>query len=80
MPIQIKDPELILSCAFRYALGRRTYVVSAVVDDILSNWNEIHSSTKERFKKEIIEHKNLYGDLGMSCDEAEWNIILNKEI
>lgn len=77
--IKLKDPHLILCCAFRYALGRRTYVVSAVVDEIINNWNEISIHDKERFRKEILEYLELNGELGHECDKQEWFRIINKE-
>lgn len=80
MSIKISDPELILSCAFRYALGRRTYIVNTVVSEILNNWEQINTQTLERFKKEILEHKVRYNEIGRVCDEQEWMSIVNKPI
>lgn len=77
--IELKDPNLILCCAFRYALGRRTYVVSAVVDEIINNWNNISIFDKQRFRKEILEYLELNGNLGHECDKQEWLRIINKE-
>ena len=75
---KISNFELTLGCAFRYALGRRTYVVSHVVDEILNNWEELSKSFKERTVKEIIEYKKDYKTLGDSCDETDWMKIVNK--
>lgn len=80
MNIKLEDPESILSCAFRYALGRRTYIVSTVVSEILNNWEQINPHVLERFKKEILEHKEVYKEIGMACDEQEWMSIVNKPI
>ena len=74
--IVLKDKELILLCAFRYALGRKSYVVSYIVEEIINNWEYFHRSKKLQFKQEIKDYKELYGNLGMNCDEAEWNKIL----
>lgn len=73
------DNETILICAFRYALGRKTYIVSHVVEDIINNWDQLSDFFKEKVKKEIREHKEMFGNLGDDCDEEEWNKILNKE-
>lgn len=73
-----EDDELVLFCAFRYALGRRTYVVSSVSNIILENWGKFTPHRQEQFKKEILEYKELCGDLGDACDEASWNRILQK--
>lgn len=75
---KISNFELTLGCAFRYALGRRTYVVSHIVDEILNNWEELSKPFKERVVREIIEHKEEYKTLGDSCDESDWMKIVNK--
>jgi len=77
--IQFSDSKVVLVCAFRYALGRRTYVVSTLVEEILNNWELLDNHTKNLMKREIVEHKELFGNLGMSCDEDEWKKILDKE-
>jgi len=78
--IEIKDRGLILMCAFRYALGRRTYVVSSVVDELIANWKNFDPSRREQYQREIKEHKDMFGNLGMDCDESEWNRILELDI
>lgn len=72
------DYQLLLMMAFRYALGRRTYVVSFIVKEILDNWGVFSDSRKAQFKKEINEHLELYGNLGDDIDVSEWNKILKK--
>lgn len=68
--------ETIIFCAFRYALGRSTYVVSVVVQEIIKEWNNLHSQTKRNIKTEINEAiDNNY--IGMDIDEKEWLKILN---
>ena len=76
MKVRTLDDQIVLSCAFRYALGRRTYVVSSVVKTILDNWEVLPETDQDRYKKEIREHKETYGNLGDDCDEEEWNRIL----
>lgn len=72
------DYELMLMMAFRYALGRQTYVVHFIVENILDNWDVFSDARKRQFKREINEHKEIFGNLGHDMDEAEWNKILNK--
>ena len=74
------DDTLMLLCAFRYALGRRTYIVSTVVDLVLHNWDNIPKHDKILMKKEITEYKRMHGNIGDTIDELEWNKILNKEV
>lgn len=76
MKVKTLDDQIVLSCAFRYALGRRTYVTSSVAQTIIDNWKSLPDTHKERYKKEIREHKNEFGNLGDSCDEEVWNKIL----
>ena len=76
MEIITLDDRITLRCAFRYALGRKTYVVSSVVDTILDNWKSLPDIEKEAYKKEIRNHEREWGDLGDKCDKEEWNKIL----
>lgn len=73
-----RDYELMLMMAFRYALGRRTYVVSYIVDEILTNWENLDKSRQEQIKREIIEHEEMFNSLGDDCDKSEWYKIINK--
>jgi hypothetical protein len=71
------NEDLILICAFRYALGRRTYVVGTVADIIKRNWNKLRDSDKKLICKEILDHKKVFGNLGDSCDERDWMSIVD---
>lgn len=71
------DP-VILFCAFRYALGRRTYVVSAVCQQIHRCWETLCDTERELFVKEILEYQNRFGNLGHECDAREWLSIVDR--
>lgn len=71
----VNVPEEILFYAFRYALGRRTYAVSDVVDAILKQWPAITDKTINMMKKEIEEAIDK-GHAGDFCDVQEWRKIL----
>lgn len=77
--MNISDPT-ILFCAFRYALGRSTYVVSSVVREIHDNWRGIPESTRKLFVDEILEQKQKFGErgLGMPCDQKDWMSIVER--
>ena len=80
--MKIKEHEEnahLLFCAFRYALGRKTYIVSVVVDRILDNWDNIPESDKTSIKREIKEAEKGFIGLGHDMDKKEWYKILNKE-
>lgn len=77
--IDFKDDKLLVFiCAFRYSLGRMTYVPGAIVDLIHHNWEFFDEGTKKLFAKEIMEHKELYGKIGMNFDEAYWMTIVER--
>ena len=76
--------------AFRYALGRRTYAVSMVVDEILGVWEDITLRTREQITREILEAeaKDMHyirvgiplqaSHLGQDMDKEQWFRIVNK--
>ena len=79
MIIDDENFDLIVIAAFRYALGRRTYIVPTVCNFIKANSKHILNQTKEIIITEIIEAKNQeYGkSLGDDIDAKEW---LNLEL
>ena len=71
--------EDFLFFAFRYALGRRTYVVSMMVSELKKQWDNLDPHTKSKIQKEITEAIQ-YGDAGMDIDVHEWKTILDLDI
>lgn len=69
------DDEIIISCAFRYCLGRMTYVVSTMCNKLKEVYDVLPDNTKERISKEIQEYQDKYGLAGMEFDNDEWNKI-----
>lgn len=70
--------EDILFYAFRYALGRSTYAVSTVVNNILNNWKFLDNRVKGLMKKEILDYRKRNGLCGMQMDDDEWQKVLDK--
>lgn len=70
-----KEDEDILFYAFRYALGRKTGVVSQMVGIIITRWKDISAYKREMMKHEI-QHAIAMGTAGMDCDIEEWKKIL----
>jgi hypothetical protein len=65
------DDEIMLFCAFRYALGRKTYVVSTVANRMISHFNEIDPVNRKKYVDEIDEAaKN--DNLGWEYDTNDW--------
>ena len=65
----------ILFMAFRYALGRATYVVGEVVNTIIANWDSISPSLKYLIQKETqtaLDKKQA----GWEMDEKQWRRVL----
>lgn len=69
---------IVLVCAFRYALGRKTYVVGAIVGEIHKSWNSLSENDKELFVREISEYERTYGNLGHDCDRRDWMTIIER--
>jgi hypothetical protein len=70
------DQEIMLICAFRYALGRRSYVVRSISQILKNNWDNLPTERKQFFKNEIIEAiaRDDIGD--QFIDKPAWNEIL----
>ncbi len=69
------DNQIVLDCAFRYALGRMTYVTEAVSNIIIDCWDAIPLSRKLMYVEEIkeaIKKENI----GMECDKIAWKRII----
>ena len=67
--------RLILICAFRYALGRATYMPSTVADAIIAEWPDMPEGDKILYRREIREAIDR-GHAGMDCDIKTWERIL----
>lgn len=65
----------ILFYAFRYALGRMTYVSSVVSDYIIKHWDLITRHTQDMIKMEIKAAIRM-GTAGMEMDVKLWQRIL----
>ena len=59
--------------AFRYSLGRKTYMPHFIVDCIINNQSIFNKTDWERFIGEI----NDAGDLGDTCDIQSWNNLIH---
>lgn len=66
------DLSMLLVSAQRYALGRRTYIVSWTCDVIKNNLNVL-TGTDRRVMIRDIESAVNYGD---GCDENDWKELL----
>ena len=60
-----------MMCAFRYALGRRTYIVGHVVEQIIEHKEDLGENLRGLLVREIDEA--IYDDMaGDTCDVNDW--------
>lgn len=67
-----------LFMAFRYALGRKTYVASYVAEEVIKKWFELEPQYRTRIQYEIRTAIEI-GDAGMDMDVEEWEKVLRLE-
>jgi hypothetical protein len=70
------DSDILLFCAFRYALGRRTYVVGTIASIIAANWKNLSVDQRQSYQKEIRE-AIAHNRAGMDMDVMEWEKLLD---
>jgi hypothetical protein len=87
MALNDKQLDTLAFCAFRYALGRATYIVGEVCDIVESL--DLHPKTTERMITEV-NHAKVRDDaareqgrytlmpLGMDCDRDRWLLFLDR--
>ena len=76
----MKDEELMLISAVRYALGRRTYIVSTTCNFVKSVQKKLSDNCINIIIRDIEETMDMYhrsGHLcGDACDERDWEKLL----
>lgn len=78
MIINIRDDDFqdLCVCAFRYGLGRRTYITSALSNLLIRHSDKLNKYTRILIVKEIKEA--IYkSNAGMEMDEQCWIELLN---
>jgi len=65
----------IIFYAFRYCLGRSTYAVSDMCEYLISVQDDLPEEFKSKVSREIQEHQDNWGKVGMEMDNKEWNYI-----
>ena len=69
------DLSVMLVCAVRYALGRRTYIVAWVCEFIRNNTDLLTERSKMAIIRDIEQQKDYgYGD---ECDKECWLALLD---
>lgn len=67
--------HLITLAAYRYALGRESYIVGDIVDWIIEHWHEMDQKTLHIILDETEQALHL-GSCGSDCDVQEWERLL----
>lgn len=80
--IDLSDNDAVAIWAFRYCLGRRTYVVSDCVKWLMRNWDKFDPHVRDIVKNDLddaFQHDDAARargsncpTLGDDCDRAEW--------
>ena len=85
--LDVDDLNDLIVCAFRYALGRRTYIVHTITEIIKANLSALESRTIEVMLRDI-ESQHEYEKVGIEkafgddCDRERWmevEVLLNAE-
>lgn len=71
--------NLMVIAAFRYCLGRRTYIVSDCVAWLRDIWPLLENRDKHLIKREVNEAL-IMNHAGDDCDKNEWVKIMELEI
>jgi len=81
--MKITAPDFVVLSAFRYALGRKTYIVRDTTIWLTENWYDISKETRDLIKKELgaafatdneLRQIKVVSNLplGMDMDRMEW--------
>lgn len=74
---------LMVTAAFRYCLGRQTYIVSVCADWLVANWDRFPQNVRDVIQRDLEEEferddaarregNSLCKPLGWDCDRKEW--------
>jgi len=68
--------NFLVLCAFRYCLGRRTYIVSTCVDFLFDYWAQLDKNTQKLIAEEMRDALEK-GQAGDPCDVECWQRLLD---
>jgi hypothetical protein len=74
--------DLMVTAAFRYCLGRKTYIVGYCCDWLIEQWDNFGDQTRALIRNELEdafwqdkkdrEDNKDYYELGHDCDREDW--------
>lgn len=75
-------PDVLVVPAFRYCLGRKTYIVQEFVNFLVKNWSDLGERSKicilreldAAFEQDDSDRQNgaAFRTLGQDCDREQW--------
>lgn len=78
---------LMAIAAFRYCLGRQSYIVGDCVDWLIDQWASLVPNVRQVIERDLREEfrrddaaraaGEIYKPLGMECDRAGWQKVLD---
>lgn len=68
--------ESLLVFATRYMLGRMSYGVGLICDEIVCAWPTLQRKTQVVLHRDIREHGEQGHSYGHECDQAAWQRVL----
>lgn len=77
--IDLSTLNVLTVCSFRYALGRRTYIVNDIASFIISNIKQMQNRTLKLIVREIVQAIDRDG-VGDDCDKRDWQNVLQAAI
>lgn len=73
------NEEITMFCAFRYALGRSTYVVPSVCQELQRLYFEFTEDRRAKYVKEIQEYQDMWAGEGREWNKVKWLFDSNRE-
>ncbi len=77
MVVAVNDREIetLMVCAFRYAIGRKTYIVNTIADILIEHKDKLGDGARLGIVRDI--HRDIaIENVGMECDKREWLRVL----
>lgn len=81
-------PDFLVIGAFRYALGRQTYVTGETSQWLIAKWPELSVNAQAVIRRDLVKafeeddsarsRGSRYKPLGADCDRAEWQKLLDR--
>lgn len=79
MIIENEDDEIMISCAHRYCLGRRSYIVNMAIDFLMKVWDQIKWRTQFVILRDTVEAL-MDNNAGDNYDYQAWLFFVSCKI